>query len=320
MNKSFQQIKEEEVLFFDAEIVRASEELVIDSREYELYQKKTRNRETEEFLTHEELILHYEQKAALMRGFNKVVTIGAGFIKGGKVYIKALVGTEEEVIREFCDITQHFKYVCGANSNAFDLPMIVGNGMKHFNIIDHLPDKFNPSGKKPWELKNCIDLLEVFKGTHYYSNSLDDLCYHFGIESPKDDISGADVSRVYYEEGVDRIATYVKKDVFAPIQIFRKMQGKELFEGFIDRDEKIEQAPLLHKIYSSNSISDKVKKELTKKVNLVKFTEEDKENLFTILRGVYVRTDFEHLDQDSKKVIQEKEEEIKYLIEDICNS
>jgi hypothetical protein len=43
-------------------------------------------------------------------------------------------------------------------------------------------------------------------------------------------------------------------------------------------------------------------------------TKKEKEQLFTILRGVYVRNNFEANDLDSKKVIEQKENEIKALL------
>jgi hypothetical protein len=47
----------------------------------------------------------------------------------------------------------------------------------------------------------------------------------FGLPSPKDDISGADVASVYWEDrDLDRIATYCEKDVLATAQLFLKMK------------------------------------------------------------------------------------------------
>jgi hypothetical protein len=47
----------------------------------------------------------------------------------------------------------------------------------------------------------------------------------FDIPSPKDDISGADVGRVYWEDrDLDRIATYCEKDVLATVQLFLRLK------------------------------------------------------------------------------------------------
>jgi hypothetical protein len=57
------------------------------------------------------------------------------------------------------------------------------------------------------------------------------LCYAFNIPTPKDDISGADVSRVYYEENdLERIKNYCEKDVVALIQLFVRMRNEPLIK------------------------------------------------------------------------------------------
>jgi hypothetical protein len=57
------------------------------------------------------------------------------------------------------------------------------------------------------------------------------LCHVFKIPTPKDDISGADVARVYYEENdLDRIRIYCEKDVIALIQLLLRMRGDALVE------------------------------------------------------------------------------------------
>ena len=51
----------------------------------------------------------------------------------------------------------------------------------------------------------------------------------FNIPTPKDDISGADVGRVYWEEdNLERIATYCQKDVVTVAQLLLKFRGEEM--------------------------------------------------------------------------------------------
>ena len=72
--------------------------------------------------------------------------------------------------------------------------------------------------------------MELWKfGDFKAYTSLALLCHVFEIPTPKDDISGADVARVYYEENdLERIARYCEKDVAALIQLFLRMKGEEL--------------------------------------------------------------------------------------------
>lgn len=319
MNKDFQKIKEEKVLFFDSEIVRRSVELELDSTEYSLYQKKTRNRETDEFLSDTDLVAHYNKNAALKLGYNKIVTIGVGFIKGGKPYIKDISGEEGDVIRQFCEIANQFDYICGANILAFDCPMILNNGWRYFNMTTLIKDAFITNGKKPWNLTNVVDLMDQFKGTHYYNNSVEEICYHFGIPSPKDDITGAEVSEVYYYGDKERIYNYVKKDVFANINIFKKMRGEEIFTEFVDRggveETTVERTPVLNRIYLNKYITGEDETEIKELLGKKKITKKDKVILIDMIHKISVESDI--FKKDSKKVVEEKLEVVTELINNL---
>src|SRR5205085_9610077 len=86
---------------------------------------------------------------------------------------------------------------CGHNIKEFDLPYIsrrmVINGMQ-------LPDCLKLQGKKPWEIPH-VDTMELWSfGDRKNYTSLALLAEVLGIPTPKDDISGAEVGRVYWEE------------------------------------------------------------------------------------------------------------------------
>ena len=122
--------------------------------------------------------------------------------------------------------------MCGHNAKEFDIPYICRrlliNGLK-------LPPVINIAGKKPWEIAH-LDTLELWKfGDYKAFTSLPLLCHVFGIPTPKDDISGADVARVYfnneadtYKSGLERVKAYCEKDVVALVQLFLKMRGDQL--------------------------------------------------------------------------------------------
>jgi len=121
-----------------------------------------------------------------------------------------------------------YAILCGHNAKEFDFPYICRrlliNGMKLPNVLDI-------AGKKPWEISH-LDTLELWKfGDYKAFTSLALLCHVFQIPTPKDDISGADVARVYYEEqDLERIKVYCEKDVVALIQLFLRMRGNSLVD------------------------------------------------------------------------------------------
>ena len=119
------------------------------------------------------------------------------------------------------------KQFCGHNIKEFDIPYIcrralIGN-VRLPNVLAELQTK------KPWEIP-LLDTLQLWKfGDYKHYTSLDLLAGVLGIETPKSDISGADVARVFYEEDdIQRIKTYCEKDVLTTVQVFRKLNQKEL--------------------------------------------------------------------------------------------
>jgi uncharacterized protein YprB with RNaseH-like and TPR domain len=221
--------------------------------------------------------------------YTKIVCIGVGFIKDGQVHIKSLEGTEEEVIKQFCTIAQNFDYMCFSNGIAFDLPMVINNGYRYFDVCEVLPDRFITSGKKQWNLDRLIDLQEVFKGTHYYASSLDEMCYHFDLPSPKSDLDGSQVSDEYWNNGIEKISKYVKQDVFACVNLFKKMRFEQPFEAFIDKNENttvepfVEELPLLQRIYTAKDLSKENKEELLQLLKKKKITKKDKEKVLDLI-------------------------------------
>ena len=318
MNQTIKKVNQEKILFMDIEDVRRSKELDVNSREFELYRKKTRNRETDEYLSDEEVVQQYKTKGALKMCYTKIVCIGVGFIKDGEVHIKSLEGTEEEIIKQFCTIAQSFDYMCFSNGIAFDLPMVINNGYRYFDVCEVLPDRFITSGKKQWNLDRLLDLQEIFKGTHYYASSLDEMCYHFDLPSPKSDLDGSMVSDEYWNNGLEKISKYVKQDVFACINLFKKMRFEKPFETFIDKNEIVsiepfvEEAPLLQRIYKAEFIDDTTKNSIKEKLSKKKLTKKDKEYLEDILTSLYVSN--EMFKSDKLEVKERKIKEIKELI------
>jgi len=312
MNQTFKRINEERVLFFDLEVARKSKELDVNSREFELYQKKIRNKETEELLPDLEVVEEYRKKAALKMGYTKIVSIGVGFIKGEELHIKALEGTEEELIEQFCKIANSFDYVCGINILGYDLPITVNNGMKYFDMTEILSDRFITSGKKPWNLDRVLDLMDIFKGTHYSNSSLDELCFHFGIESPKSDLDGSKVSEEYWTNGIVKINKYVKQDVFASVNLFKKMRFEKVFEDFIDKNgnDNFEiKKNAISKLYDNSNFPKELKEEFIK--SLVNLTDEDRENSKKILLAHYQKKG------DRVAVKKDKEKEVNDFINSI---
>lgn len=181
----------------------------------------------------------FETSAGIYAEFGKIVCISVGFIhfKGNEMCFRAksFAGHNEKAILEdfagmltkFCTTKEHT--LCGHNVKEFDIPYICRRML--INGVP-LPAILNISGKKPWEI-NFIDTLELWKfGDFKNYTSLKLLTAVFGIPTPKDDIDGSQVAKVYYvENDVERIATYCQKDVLATAQVFLRMNNATLLKA-----------------------------------------------------------------------------------------
>ena len=123
----------------------------------------------------------------------------------------------------------HKSFFCGHNIREFDMPYICRRLL--INQMA-LPTSLDIAGKKPWETKHFLDTLELWKfGDYKNYTSLNLLAAVFGFPTPKDDIDGSQVGRVFWEEDdLERIAVYCEKDVLAVIHLLMKYKRMPLIE------------------------------------------------------------------------------------------
>jgi uncharacterized protein YprB with RNaseH-like and TPR domain len=178
-------------------------------------------------------------RAGIYAEFGKIICISVGFFysKEGKskFRIKSFFGDDEkEILTAFINLLDHSfntndHYLCGHNGKEFDYPYIARraliNGLK-------LPKLLDMAGKKPWEIRH-LDTMELWKfGDYKHYTSLNLLTTIFNIPSPKDDIDGSDVWRVYWQDSdIQRIVTYCQKDVLAVAQLYLRYIGEKLVDA-----------------------------------------------------------------------------------------
>ena len=140
---------------------------------------------------------------------------------------------EVQLLNDFADLlNSHFNVsghvLCAHNGKVFDFPYIARR-----MLIQglQLPRMLNIAGKKPWEVPH-LDTMELWKfGDFKNYTSLNLLAHVFGVPTPKGDIDGSQVGRVYWEEGdLDCIERYCKKDVVTVAQLTLKFRGEQLLE------------------------------------------------------------------------------------------
>lgn len=174
------------------------------------------------------------RKAGIYAEFAKIVCISVGFFNGTTFRVKSFAAIDEkQLLHDFSDLLNtHYNtkkhLLCAHNGKEFDFPFLCRrmliSGLK-------LPKILNIAGKKPWEI-NHLDTMELWKfGDYKNYTSLNLLAAVFNIPTPKDDIQGSDVARVYWEEkNLNRIITYCQKDVITIAQILLRFKGESLID------------------------------------------------------------------------------------------
>ena len=221
------------VLFIDIETVPLIENFGDLSQEaQQLFSDKTsyqRGADTKAAIPPED----FYERAGIWAEFGKVICISVGFFKGGadeeSFRLKSFYGDDERtLLLEFKEMLDNrfdkpHQSLCGHNIKEFDLPFLSRRMIIHG--ID-LPSKLVLFGKKPWEVSH-LDTMELWKfGDYKHFTSLKLLAYILEIPSPKEDIDGSQVAKVYYEDkDLDRIVRYCERDTLTVAKVFLKLQG-----------------------------------------------------------------------------------------------
>jgi 3'-5' exonuclease len=199
-----------------------------DKRGYELFLRKIR-RKSDNFKDWKEPSpeVVYENKSCLIPEFGKIVCMSFAFYKNDELSLSSLYGDDEEnliqsIHRLIENISDKTSYgLCGYYIKGFDIPWLIRKMLKYDLKIPNLLKTFNV---KPWEM-NVIDLAEVWRSNGTLeTTSFDEMLYELGVDSPKDDISGEDVNRVYWQENnLLKIKDYCEKDVQACVNTMKKI-------------------------------------------------------------------------------------------------
>lgn len=213
----------EKILYIDIETVPVVYSYSdLDEKTKKLWDRKWQyNKEN----TAEELY----KKAGIYAEFAKVICIGFGYRSNKGFETGVLAGDDEKsLLKQFADlITRELLtnniILCAHNGKEFDFPFL---GRRFLVNALPMPEPLQLQGKKPWEVKH-LDTMELWKFGDYKSySSLDLLAHLFGIPSPKEDIDGSQVARVYYEEkNLKRIADYCCRDVVTLARVYARFAG-----------------------------------------------------------------------------------------------
>jgi len=202
----------------------------------QLWQKKVKH-----FIAKQSAEEVYKNRAGIYAEFAQIICISFGFLvfnqatEAYEMRIKSIANRDEKVLlQEFSEmIIKSFSSIhrfsfCGHNIKEFDIPFICRRLIINQLVI---PDVLDFSGLKPWEI-NHIDTLDLWKfGDRKNFSSLSLIAHKLNIPTPKDDIDGSDVARVFYEDDdLDRIIKYCSKDVITVARLLMRLKGIDLIK------------------------------------------------------------------------------------------
>lgn len=173
----------------------------------------------------------YQEKAGLMPEFGKIVCVTMATIKNGEPRVKSIYGdNEEDIVKE---VQKHFNTVSrlvnenilygisGYYIKGFDIPFINRKLLMYGLEIPKILKTFDV---KPWDMR-VVDLADVWRcfGT-LETVSFDEMLYSLNVESPKKDIAGKDVHRIYWiNSDIERIKIYCEHDVIGCVDAAKKI-------------------------------------------------------------------------------------------------
>lgn len=224
----------EEVLFIDIETAPIAPEFGKLSENWQkLWEHKMKTQ-----LNDGETAKDLYQRAGIYAEFGRIICISMGYVtqkEGEKFYrVKSFFDENEKIlINNFFQALQKFMKVgksklCAHNGQEFDFPYIARRAIVHGL---NLPKILDIAGTKPWDIKDqLLDTLQLWKfGDYKHYTSLSLLCELFDIPTPKDDIDGSQVARVYWEDNnLDRIVRYCEKDTMAVANLLLRYKGDKI--------------------------------------------------------------------------------------------
>lgn len=282
--RALSKLKQENLLFFDIETASVVGELQLDTPLFDSWSYKV-NRDGKT-MNNCDIIKTYSEESGLYPEFAKVVSIVVGKIVEDEIVLVTFDDPDEvTLLNKFNRLVERNikDKLCGFVNIGFDTPFV----FKRMVINGIIPnEKLDSSGLKPWEVDE-IDLAVIWKGTSFARASLINIATAFGLPSPKDDISGADVGRVYWAEGAEglkRISAYCRKDVATTINIFRSMRHEVPLElADSESIEAVEAVPetLINELFNGAKYGVKEKNKLL--THLKSLEDKEREKSLTLL-------------------------------------
>lgn len=129
--------------------------------------------------------------------------------------------TEKEILEKFWELAQKYEYFVTFNGRSFDVPFILIRSIVHKvkPTKDLMSNRYLFSQKYGAKHIDLLDQLS-FYGASQRKGNLHLFCRALGIASPKGEVSGDDVGRLFLEKKYLEIAKYNVGDLKATSELY----------------------------------------------------------------------------------------------------
>ena len=163
----------------------------------------------------------YLEQSPIISTYGRICCISFGFIgNDGQKTIRSFHGTDEkDIVNKFNDILKRIEVkdfkVAGFRIFYFDIPWLLHKLHKYQIEPASILYTYD---KKPWGMR-IVDIAEDWKGKFAWTASFDEVCYELGVKSPKENISGKDVHKYFWEGKLEEIKNYCEMDVSSSMDV-----------------------------------------------------------------------------------------------------
>lgn len=302
--------------------IQSSQSLEPTEQELELFQNKYKeDYEQDVVYEGEELLQKFRLNGFRNPLFSQITSIILAFENGGEMRVKYITGNEADLLQNFVNLLRNsFQDYTLVNFNSEILLPFLGVRLHKQNFINTAhPNLKYQGGIRSWNFTG-VDLKAYYQGGGKYSFSLKEIAYILNIDS-EGIINHRDEFNYVNSGDEEVLKKSAIKQVEVMAEIWRKLNELPKLETVLV-EERVEdvvaEAPKdwLKELYNANQFTNEIREGLKQQIfgGKKKPTKKELEQLFTIIRGVYVLTDFENKRQDSKATIELKEKEIKLFL------
>lgn len=173
----------------------------------------------------------WQRQAPIFAEFNQIVCVSVGIvILGGPATIKVKTisretRSEQQLLEQLASVMEKVDrvWLCAHNGKGFDFPIL---NRKYMRYGMPIPEQLRCYNKKTWDI-SWIDTQEIWGASQWkYTVALATLAHLFGLPSPKENMSGEDVPRLYFQGEDRKIAEYCALDTVTLIHVYRALANE----------------------------------------------------------------------------------------------